>query len=95
MILPEEDVILAETTVVRKQDYEISVSSISSDGAIVWFTSNGDTNAASMSIGQTKVFGRYSLTLMATKVNESKSNSSSDNPKPGDSVATVTIHISV
>lgn len=93
MILPEEDIILAETTVTRKQDYEISVSSISSDGAIVWFTSNGDTNAASMSIGQTKVFGRYSLTLMATKVNES--NSSSDNPKPGDSVATATIHISV
>ena len=93
MILPEEDIILAETTVTRKQGYEISVSSISSDGAIVWFTSNGDTNAASMSIGQTKVFGQYSLTLLATKVNESNSNS--DNLKPGGSAATATIHISV
>ena len=38
MILPEGDIILAETTVTRKQGYEISVSSISSDGAIVWVT---------------------------------------------------------
>jgi hypothetical protein len=93
MILPEEDIILAETTVARKQDYEISVSSISSDGAIVWFTSDENTDTVSMSVGQTEVFGRYSLTLVATKINES--NSSSDNPKPGDSVVTATIHISV
>jgi hypothetical protein len=93
MILPEEDIILAETTVTRKQDCEISVSSISPDGAIVWVTLDGNTDAVSMSIGQTEVFGRYSLTLVATKINES--NSSSDNPKPGDSAATVTIHISV
>ena len=93
MILSEEDIILAETTVARKQDYEISVSSISSDGAIVWFTSDGNTDTVSMSVGQTEVFGRYSLTLVATKINES--NSSSDNLKPGGSAVTATIHISI
>lgn len=87
-----DSMILKENSITRREGYEISVSSVSSDSAVVWFTADGETKAINMSVGQTEKIGQYSISLIATNVDNNSSDT--DAPNPGSSSTTANVRVS-